>query len=175
MPSEKNLASKQQIVADIRERLNKSVAGVVIDYKGINVAADTKLRKTLREAGVEYSVIKNTMLRHALAGTGLEELSTHLDGTTALATSETDIVTAAKLINKQVKATVNGSFTIKAGFVEGKYLDANGVVALAKLPAKNVLIATVLGTLNGPISALARCIQQIADAKSAPAEAPVEA
>ena len=169
MPSEKILATKQQYVAQVRERLENSVAGVIVDYKGISVANDTALRKSLREAGVEYTVIKNTMLRHAIKDTNLEGLGNVLEGTTALATSSDDLIAAAKLLNKYAKQS-NGAFTIKAGYVEGKILDEAGVVALAKLPSREVLLSTVFGTLQAPIAAFARCIKQIAEKNGAPAE-----
>ena len=95
MPSAKVLEAKKQVVADLTERLNNSIAGVIVDYKGVNVADDTALRKELREAGVEYTVVKNTLLRLAIAGTELNGLEAVLDGTTAIATSADDYVAAA--------------------------------------------------------------------------------
>lgn len=169
MPSQKILEQKQQIVSDIRARLDQSVAGVIVDYKGISVANDTKLRKDLRAAGVEYTVLKNTLLKLALKDSNLESLSSVLEGTSALATSESDLVAAAKILEK-FSTDSRGKFAIKAGYVEGKCLDADGVAALAKLPSKEILLATVLGTLNAPIAALARCINAIAEKKGGPAE-----
>lgn len=177
MPSEKILAAKQAQLEEVKARLNASVAGVIVNYKGISVADDTKLRRTLREAGVQYSVIKNSMLDHAFAGTELEKMSECLSGTTALATSETDVVAPAKVLSKFIKSQ-NGEFAIKAGYAEGKVLSVDGVAALAKLPDKDTLLATVFGTMKAPISALARCLQQIVDKQTAPAEeaeAPAEA
>lgn len=178
MPSEKILAAKQAQLEEVKARLNASVAGVIVNYKGISVADDTKLRRSLREAGVQYTVIKNSMLHHAFAGTELESMSEHLNGTTALATSDTDVVAPAKLLSKYIKSQ-NGEFAVKAGFAEGKVLSAEGVAALAKLPDRNTLLATVFGTMKAPISALARCLQQIVDKQSEPAAeeaaAPAEA
>ncbi len=151
MPSEKVLTQKQQIVEGLVERINRSAAGVLVDYKGISVEADTKLRRELREAGVEYTVVKNTLLRFAAEKTGLSELSEVLNGTTAFATSENDPVAAAKLLQKYADNSL-GAFSIKAGFVDGKAIDAEGVKALAKLPSREVLIAQVLGGLNAPIT-----------------------
>ena len=157
MPNEKVLQSKQQLVADLAQKLKDASAGVIVDYKGITVADDTKLRRDLRAAGVEYSVIKNTMLRFALKGTDLEEISSVLEGTTALATSATDPVAAAKILCKYSDET-KGKFAIKAGFVDGKALDAEGVKALSKLPSREELIAKTLGGLNAPISGFANVL-----------------
>lgn len=156
MPSEKVLKEKQQLVADLSEKLKGAAAGVLVDYKGINVEDDTKLRKELREAGVEYSVVKNTMLRFAAKEAGLEELSSVLEGTTALAVSAEDPVAAAKILSGYAEKSDN--FSIKLGFVDGKVIDVAGVEALAKLPSKEVLVAQVLGGLNAPISGFANVL-----------------
>ena len=100
MPSAKVLESKQAVVAALTERLKNACAGVIVDYKGITVADDTALRKELREAGVEYTVVKNTLLRLAIAATELSGLETVLDGTTAIATSADDYVAAARILSK---------------------------------------------------------------------------
>ena len=150
MPSAAILEQKKQIVADLASKLQNAVTGVVVDYKGISVADDTKLRKELREAGVDYAVVKNTLLRLATAQTGLEGLDPVLEGTTALAVSDTDYVAAARILCDY--ASKNDTFKIKAGFVEGEVLDANGIEALAKLPSREVLIAQTLGGLNAPIT-----------------------
>ncbi|WP_040197829.1 50S ribosomal protein L10 [Candidatus Soleaferrea massiliensis] len=157
MPSEKVLQAKQQAVAELTEKLQNAVAGVVVDYKGINVADDTKLRKELREAGVEYFVIKNTLLRFASKNAGFEELESVLEGTTALAISNDDPVAAAKILAKYAEGSKD-KFNIKAGFVDGKILDVEGVNALAKLPSREVLIAQVLAGFNAPISGFANVL-----------------
>ena len=100
MPSAKILTAKQAYVAELKEKIANSVAGVVVDYKGINVADDTKLRKELREAGVEYFVVKNTMLRLAIGGTELEGMQEVLEGTTAIAISTEDRIAAARILCK---------------------------------------------------------------------------
>ena len=105
MPSQKILSEKQAYVAALHEKIKASVAGVVVDYKGINVADDTKLRKELREAGVEYAVVKNTMLRLALKDTGLEDMSSVLEGATALAISTDDPIAPARILNKYAAAS----------------------------------------------------------------------
>ena len=148
MPSEKVLEQKKQVVAELTEKLNNAVAGVLVSYKGITVAEDTKLRKELREAGVEYAVVKNTLLRRAAENAGLAGLDHVFEGTTALAVSNSDYVAAAKILSKF--AEDNKAFEVKAGFAEGKALDPKGVEQLAKLPPKEVLIAQVLGGLNAP-------------------------
>ena len=165
MTSEKVLESKKQIVADLTETLKSSAAGVLVDYKGINVADDTKLRKELREAGVEYSVVKNTMLRFAAKEAGLEGWDEFLHGTTALAVSKEDPIIAAKILAKYAEAIKGDVFTIKSGFMDGKVVDTDTVNALAKIPAKEVLIATMLSSLNATISKFAVVVDQIAKKK----------
>lgn len=165
MPSEKVLESKKQIVTDLTETLKSSAAGVLVDYKGINVADDTKLRKELREAGVEYSVVKNTMLRFAAKEAGLEGWDEFLHGTTALAVSKEDPIIAAKILAKYAEAIKGDVFTIKSGFMDGKVVDTDTVNALAKIPAKEVLIATMLSSLNATISKFAVVVDQIAKKK----------
>lgn len=150
MPSEKILEQKKQIVAELTEKLKSACAGVIVDYKGINVADDTKLRKELREAGVDYFVVKNTLLSRAAKEAGIEGLDPVLEGTTALAVSMEDHVAAARILCKF--AEKNKSIKTKAGFVEGKVIDVAEVENLAKLPSKEVLIAQVLGGLNAPIT-----------------------
>lgn len=150
MASEKILQQKQEYVEQLANKLNSSVAGVVVSYKGITVADDTMLRRKLREAGVEYAVVKNTMLSRAANKVGLGDLDSVLEGSTALALSETDHVAAAKILCEY--AEKNKNFEIKAGFVEGKVIQSAEVGELAKMPPKEVLVAKVLGGLNAPIS-----------------------
>jgi large subunit ribosomal protein L10 len=150
MPSEKILEQKKQVVAELAEKLKASCAGVLVEYKGITVADDTKLRKELREAGVDYSVVKNTLLSRAAHEAGLEDLDSVLEGTTAIAVSKEDHVAAARILCKF--AETSKTFQVKNGFVEGKVIDKTGVENLAKLPAKEVLLAQVLGGLNAPIT-----------------------
>ncbi|HIW72847.1 MAG TPA: 50S ribosomal protein L10 [Firmicutes bacterium] len=150
MPSEKILQQKQEYVEQLAEKLKNSVAGVVVSYKGINVADDTKLRRELREAGVHYAVVKNTMLRRAAEKAGLGGLDSVLEGSTAIALSESDHVAAAKILSKF--AETNKALEVKAGFVEGEVVDAAAVAELAKMPPKEVLVAKALGGLNAPIS-----------------------
>jgi large subunit ribosomal protein L10 len=150
MPSKKVLAAKQQIVSELAAQLKNACAGVLVDYKGITVADDTKLRNELRKAGVNYSVKKNTLVKLAAKQIGLEGLDDVLNGTTALATSDTDLVACAKILSQY--AEKNKKITIKAGFIEGKAVTAVQVAALAKLPPKEVLIAQILAGFNVPIT-----------------------
>ena len=161
MPSAKVLEQKQQAVAALVERLNASCAGVIVDYKGITVTDDTALRKELREAGVEYTVVKNTLLRLAIASTELNGLETVLDGTTAIATSADDYVAAARILSKF--ADTHKNFTIKNGFIDHDVIDMAKIAGLAKLPSREVLLAQVLGAFQAPIAAFARAVQAIVD------------
>lgn len=174
MPSQKILEQKQKVVAELSERLSGSIAGVIVDYRGISVTDDTKLRRELREAGVDYTVTKNTLLKLAVKGTSLEGISSVLDGTTAIATSSTDYVAAAKILCKY--ADTSKTFTVKSGFLDGEVISVEKVSSLAKLPSREILLANVLGAFQAPISAFARAIQAIVDkggadvAEEAPAE-----
>ena len=161
MPSQSILEAKQQQVAQIKANVEGACAGVLVDYSGISVADDTKLRKELREAGVNYIVVKNTLLRKAIEGTDLAELDPFLNGTTALATSADDHVAAARILSKYAE-TVD-SFEIKTGFLDGKVIDTATIDSLAKLPTRDVLLATVCNAFNAPISAFARAVQAIVD------------
>lgn len=163
MPSEKILSEKQQYVAALAERLKNSAAGVVVDYKGITVADDTALRKSLREAGVQYEVVKNTMLKLAAKEAGLEGLNSVLEGTTALATSAEDPIAAAKVLGEF--AEKNKNFTIKAGFMDGEVIDAAKVTAVGKLPSKEQLVGQLLSVLVAPIRDMAVALNAIAEQK----------
>ena len=161
MPSQSVLEMKQQQVAEIKAKVEGAVAGVVVDYTGISVADDTKLRKELREAGVQYSVVKNTLLHLAIEGSDLAEMDPFLNGATAIATSAEDHVAAARILSKY--AETNDSFKVKTGFLDGKVIDLATIDSLAKLPSRDILLATVCNAFNAPISAFARVIQAIVD------------
>ena len=169
LPNAKVLEQKQQMVAELAEKLNGSIAGVIVDYKGVNVSDDTALRKELRENGIDYFVVKNTLLSRALEGTGLEEMRSVLEGTTAIALSKEDHTAAARIISKF--ASDHENYSIKTGFLEGKVVDLETIDALAKLPTRDVLLATVLGAFQAPIAAFARVVQAIVDKGDAPADA----
>ncbi len=162
MPSEKILSQKQAYVKELEEKLKNSVAGVVVDYKGISVADDTKLRRELREAGVEYAVVKNTMLRFAIAGLGYTEMEKVLEGSTAVAISKEDPIAAAKILGKYAEAS-KGKFSIKAGYMDGKEMDVAGVEELAKLPGKQELLSMLCSALQGNIRGLAVALNAIAE------------
>lgn len=162
MPSEKVLETKKEIVAGLEEKLKTAVSGVIVDYKGISVADDTKLRKELREAGVEYKVVKNTLLRFAAKNAGLEELCPSLEGTTALAVSNEDAVAPAKILGKFAEDS-KGKFIIKTGFMEGKVISVEEVTALSKLPGREQLLAMLLSALTGNIRGLAVALNAIAE------------
>ena len=138
MPSEKVLEVKKQQVAALKERIQNSCAGVIVNYEGISVADDTKLRKELREAGVEYTVIKNTLIRLALDGTGLEGMDSVLEGTSAIATSKEDYVAAARILGKyeeQIK-----TFKMKSGFIDNDVIGEEKLSELSKLQEKFCLL-----------------------------------
>jgi len=169
MPNAKVLSEKQAIVEAIAARLSGASAGVFVDYKGINVAQDTALRAELRKSDVEYSVIKNTLTRFALSKVGFEELDPILNGTTSLATSTADPIAPIRVISEYSKK-MNGMFTIKAGFVEGKILSLEELAEIAELPSKDALYAKVLGTIIAPITSLAVVLGQILEAKGGSVE-----
>ena len=157
MASAKILESKKAKVAALAEVLKNSTAGVLVDYKGISVADDTLLRKELREAGVTYVVEKNKIL---------EGLCDVLSGTTAIAYTDGDQTAAARILGKYSEKYNGEKFTLKAGFVDGELYDAKGVVALSKIPSKEVLLAQLLGSLQAPMQNLAATLQALVDKKN---------
>ena len=160
MPSEKVLEAKKAQVAEITETIKGATTGILVDYRGLTVEEDTKLRNDLRAAGVKYFVVKNTLLRLAANQTGLEDLDSILHGPTALAVSE-DAVAPAKVLADFAKD--NETLEIKSGFMDGKVLSMDEIKALAKTPNKETLIAKMMGSLNSPISGLARLLSTIAE------------
>ena len=175
MPNAKVLSEKQAIVAALSEKIHGAAAGVLVDYSGITVAEDTEMRRKLREANVDYAVVKNTLLRFAIDNSGLGELDGLLHGNTSLAVSADDPVAPAKIISEHAKKFQN-HFEIKGGFMDGKVISLDEIEALASIPALPVLRAQVLGTMLAPITSLAIVIKAIAEKNGAPAEeAPAEA
>lgn len=166
MPSEKSLAAKQAKVEQLTETIKSSCAGVLVDYKGITVEEDTKLRRELREAGVTYFVEKNTMLRFAFKNVGYDDLCNVLEGTTALAVSKDDQTAPARILGKFAEKNEN-KFNLKAGFVDGELYDEKGVTALSKIPSKDVLLAQLVGSLQGPMQKLAATLQALQEKKAA--------
>ncbi|MEG2669386.1 MAG: 50S ribosomal protein L10, partial [Oscillospiraceae bacterium] len=145
----------------VADRLKAAQAGVLADYRGLTVSQDTELRAKLREAGVDYAVIKNSLIRFAAEQVGIENLEPILHGPTALATSNDDVISAAKVLVDFSKE--NKELEIKAGFVDGKVITADEVKVYASIPSKEVLISKMLGSLQSPISALARTLQAVID------------
>ena len=141
---------KQAVVKELVEKLSQAKGAVIINYRGITVSQDTKLRRKLSEAGVEYHVVKNTMTRLAAHELGITGLDTYLEGPSAIAASTVDPVAPAKIISEFAKEFK--VIEIKAGLLEGKVIDADEVKALANLPSREVLLAKLLGTLNAPIT-----------------------
>ena len=170
MPNAKVLSEKQAIVEELTKRIGNATAGVLVDYKGITVLEDTALRRELRAAGIEYTVVKNTLLRFAVDKCNLNEFDSVLNGTTSLATTEGDPIAPIRIVSEFAKK-MNGKFEVKGGFMDGKVVSMDTVNALASIPALPVLQAQVLGTMLAPISALACVIKQIAEKQGAPAEA----
>lgn len=165
MPSEKVLEAKKAKVEQLTELIKGSCAGVIVDYRGITVEEDTKLRKELREAGVHYSVEKNSMLRFALKNAGIEGLEGVLEGTTAIALSSDDQTAPARILGKFASEN-DDKFNLKAGFIDGEIYDEAGVTALSKIPSKDVLLSQLVGSLQGPMQKLAAIIKAVADSKS---------
>lgn len=183
MPSEKVLEAKKAQVAETVEILKAAQTGVLVDYRGLNVEEDTELRRKLREANVKYFVIKNTLLRLAAKEVGLDALDAldeALHGPTAIAVSSEDAVAPAKVIADFAKE--NDKLEIKTGFMDGAVISLDEVNKLAATPNMDTLIAKMMGSLNSPISSLARLLATIADggeeiadliAKKSAEEAPV--
>ena len=170
MPNAQVLSEKQAIVAALTEQLKAANSGVLVDYKGITVAEDTALRVELRKEGVKYGVVKNTLARFAMNNVGLNELDSVLNGTTSLATSDADPIAPMRIVNKYAKQLGDKKFTIMGGFMDGKVLSMDEIMALAELPSKETLQAQALGMMLAPITSLAIVLKAIAEKDGAPAE-----
>lgn len=154
---------KQPIVDEISELLNGAKAAVIVDYRGLTVDEDTRLRKQLREANVVYKVYKNTMINFAIKGTEFEALAPHLEGPTALAVSKEDATAPARILfnfSKDAKA-----LELKAGIVDGTYYDEKGIQVIATIPSRDELLSKFLGSIQSPVTNFARVIKQIAESK----------
>lgn len=152
---------KQPIVDEIKGHIAEAQSAVLVDYRGLTVEQDTKLRKALREAGVVYKVYKNTLLKRAFEGTDFAQLNPDLEGPTAVAIGLTDATAPARIISEFAKTAP--ALEIKAGVVEGTYYDAKGMEAIANIPSREVLISRLLGSMQSPITNLARVLKQIAE------------
>jgi large subunit ribosomal protein L10 len=172
VPSNSILAQKQAIVADLAEQLKNSPAGVVVNYQGITVDADTKMRKALREAGVKYMVMKNSLTGRACDEVGMSDMKQYLTGMTAIAIGTTDPVAPAKVLKEYAEKVE--SFQILAGYLDGAVVDAETVNKLADIPSKEVLLAKLLGSIKSPLYNFAYALQAIIDkdGEAAPEAAP---
>ena len=170
MPNAKVLESKKAVVEALSAKMKEATSVVFVDYKGINVAQDTELRKQFREAGVEYSVVKNTLTNFAAKDAGYD-FAEILNGTTAMASTTGDPIAPARIVCEFAKKNKMKTLTIKGGVVEGSVLSADQLNGFGELPSKNALVASVLGTFLAPISSLAFVLDQIRMQKdgSAPA------
>ena len=176
MPSNKVLEAKKQIVEELAGKMQSAVSGVLVKYEGITVADDTALRTALRKAGIEYSVMKNTLTGRACEMVGYGDMKQYLSGMTAIAISQDDAIAPAKIMKEY--ADKIPTFEIKAGFVDGGVIDQAGVEALAATPSKEVLIGKMMGSLMSSLYGFAYVLQAKIDkeneggeATEAPAEA----
>ena len=160
---------KQPIVDEIKAMLDGACGAVVVDYRGLTVEQDTRLRKQLREAGVSYKVYKNTMIRFAAKGTEFEALEPNLEGPTAIAVSKTDATAPARVLAEFAKTA--DKLELKGGVVEGTYYDQKGINVIATIPSREVLLGRLLGSMQSPIANFARVLNQIAEKQGEGAEA----
>ena len=170
MPNIKVLESKKAIVDALADKLQSASAAVFVDYRGITVAQDTELRNKFREAGVEYTVVKNTLTRFAANKAGYNQFDEMLNCTTSLATTTGDPIAPARIVCEFAKKNKN-VLKIKGGFVEGSVLSVEQLQGFGELPSKDALVAQVLGTFLAPISSLAFVLDQIRQQKEGPAPA----
>ena len=160
----KNRQIKEAKVAEIKEKLEKAQGIALANYQGLTVEEDTMLRKSLREAGVEYKVYKNTMVNFAIQGTQFEGLAPYLEGPSAVAFSYEDATAGPSVISKEAKNFKALEF--KAGVVESTVYDAEGMKVIAEIPSRDVLLSKLLGSFKSPMSTFARVINQIAESKA---------
>ena len=175
MPNAKVLESKKAVVDVLADKMKNATAAVFVDYKGINVAQDTELRNQFRAAGVEYSVVKNTLTRFAANKIGYSEFDELLNGTTSMACTTGDPIAPARIVSEFAKKNKD-IVKIKGGMVEGKVLSVDELKSFGELPSKDALVAQVLGTFLAPITSLAVVLDQICQSKGgAPVEEAAEA
>lgn len=166
---------KEATVEEVKEKLSGAKGSVLTDFRGLKVQELSELRKNLRDNGIEYKIYKNTLAKIAAKKVGFDELSVFLEGPTAFAFGNDDAITVAKILNDFAKS--HAKLSLKAGIVEGKVLDADGIKAVANLPSRDGLIAQVVGmlqapisglayVLNGPVSSIAVVLNRIAESKS---------
>jgi large subunit ribosomal protein L10 len=169
MANAKILAEKQQVVSEVADKLKNSSCTIVADYRGLSVAQVTQLRKSLREAGIEFQVLKNTLARRATANAELSELDEHLTGPTAIAFSKDDIVSPAKILTEFAKK--NENLKVKAGVVEGRVVDFNQIKALADLPSREGLLSMLLSVLQAPVRNFALAVKAVGEKQESGAQA----
>ncbi|MBR5641656.1 MAG: 50S ribosomal protein L10 [Firmicutes bacterium] len=162
--SVENLKIKAAVIDEIKGKLEKAESAVVIDYIGTTVEQANALRKNLREAGVDYTVYKNTLMAKAVEGTKYEGLKEVFNGPSALAISYDDATAPARVLSKSIKDF--GKMAFKAGVVEGTFYDAKGMEAIASIPSRDELIAKFMGSIQSPVGKLVRTFQAVADAKA---------
>ncbi|REK58307.1 MAG: 50S ribosomal protein L10 [Thermobacillus sp.] len=167
MANARIIQEKQQIVDEITTKLRESAATVITDYRGLNVAQVTELRRKLREAGIEFRVLKNTLIRRATANAELTELDSVLTGPTAVAFGKDDVVAPAKILSEFAKQ--NEALKIKGGVVEGRVVGFDEIKALADLPSREGLLSMLLSVLQAPIRNFALAVKAVADKKEAEA------
>ncbi len=165
----KYFEEKKLVVKEIKEKLEKASSVVLVDYKGINVEDVTELRKRFREAGVEYKVYKNTLFKRAAEEQGIESLNEFLKGTTAFAFGHEDAVAPARTINQYLKDYPKAPISIKAGIVDNAFMDDKSIKVLGDLPSREVLLAMLVGGLQGTIRNLAYMLNSIREKKEAEA------
>lgn len=158
-----NLETKKQVVEEIKSKIQDSKSIVFIDYKGLTVAEDTEFRTEFRKNGCEYKVLKNTLVRKAFNELGVTDFDADLNGPTAVAFGK-DETGASKVVVEACKK-FNDKISIKSGYIDGAYVDVNGVKVFASIPSKEVLLAKLLGSLKSPITGLAIALQAVADKK----------
>ena len=156
---------KQVVIDEIKDKFERAESVVVIDYIGITVAEADEMRRKLREANVDYTVYKNTLVKRAIAGTNNESLAEILDGPSAFAFSYDDATAPARVLNDSIKAYKKMQF--KGGIVEGEFYDKDAIQQIASIPSRDVLISKFMGSIQSPISSFARVVKQIAEAKEA--------
>ncbi len=161
MANAKIIQEKQLAVDEISAKLRESSATVVADYRGLNVAQVTELRKQLREAGIEFQVLKNSLVRRATASAELSELDQVLTGPTAIAFSKDDAVAPAKILNDFAKK--NDKLEIKGGVVEGRVVGTDQIKALADLPSREGLLSMLLSVLQAPMRNFALAVKAVAE------------
>ena len=154
---------KQPIVDEIAGYLADAQAMVLVDYRGLTVEEDTQLRKALREAGVDYKVYKNTLIKRAVKGTAFEAVTDHCEGPTAIATSASDATAPARVLYEAAKKMPN--LELKGGVVDGTFYDEKMIQVIATIPSREVLLGKLLGSIQSPITNFARVIKQIAESK----------